>query len=55
MNAGRLAAASGQCEIYLLEGGIEAWKRAGLPVAPAAGDANRTGGGLIERVASLFR
>jgi rhodanese-related sulfurtransferase len=30
-NAGRLQAAS-SCEAYLLEGGIEAWKQAGLPV-----------------------
>lgn len=30
-NAGRLAAAS-DCPAYLLEGGIEAWKKAGLPV-----------------------
>ena len=27
----RLAAAAG-CEAYILEGGIDAWKRAGLPV-----------------------
>ena len=31
-NAPRLAAAA-QCEAYLLEGGLEAWKKAGLPVA----------------------
>jgi rhodanese-related sulfurtransferase len=30
-NAPRLAQAA-QCEAYVLEGGIEAWKRAGLPV-----------------------
>jgi rhodanese-related sulfurtransferase len=30
-NAGRLASAS-TCEAYALEGGIEAWKAAGLPV-----------------------
>lgn len=30
-NAGRLQAAS-SCEAYILEGGIEAWKQAGLPV-----------------------
>ena len=30
-NAQRLAAASA-CEAYILEGGIEAWKKAGLPV-----------------------
>lgn len=32
-NAARLAAASPACEAYILEGGIEAWKKAGLPVA----------------------
>lgn len=31
-NASRLAAAAGACETYLLEGGIDAWKKAGLPV-----------------------
>lgn len=31
-NAGQLAAAA-QCDAYLLEGGIEAWRKAGLPVA----------------------
>ncbi len=32
-NAGSLASAAGEgCEAYLLEGGIDAWKRAGLPV-----------------------
>ena len=30
-NADRIAASSG-CETYLLEGGIDAWKKAGLPV-----------------------
>ena len=30
-HAGRLAEAA-QCEAYIVEGGIEAWKRAGLPV-----------------------
>jgi rhodanese-related sulfurtransferase len=30
-NAARLAAAVG-CEAYILDGGIEAWKKAGLPV-----------------------
>lgn len=31
-NAARLAAVSGTCETYVLEGGIDAWKKAGLPV-----------------------
>jgi len=32
-NADRLAAKAGLCEAYVLGGGLEAWKRAGLPVA----------------------
>lgn len=32
-NAAKLAEAAGLCEAYILEGGIEAWKAAGLPVA----------------------
>ncbi|MEX0753056.1 MAG: rhodanese family protein [Xanthobacteraceae bacterium] len=31
-NAARLAAAAPGCEAYQLEGGLEAWKKAGLPV-----------------------
>jgi rhodanese-related sulfurtransferase len=32
-NAARLGAKAGACEAYLVEGGLDAWKRAGLPVA----------------------
>lgn len=32
-NAHRLAPKTPDCEAYLLEGGIAAWKRAGLPTA----------------------
>lgn len=32
-NAARLAAAAEDCEVYILDGGLEAWKKAGLPVA----------------------
>lgn len=31
-NADRLANAAGGCEAFILEGGLEAWRRAGLPV-----------------------
>jgi rhodanese-related sulfurtransferase len=31
-NAARLSAAAGGCEVFILEGGIDAWKKAGLPV-----------------------
>jgi len=31
-NAARFAAGAGGCEVLVLEGGIEAWKKAGLPV-----------------------
>jgi rhodanese-related sulfurtransferase len=32
-NAPRLAAAANGCEAYVLEGGLDAWKQAGLPTA----------------------
>lgn len=32
-NAARLAAAAGPCKAYILDGGLDAWKKAGLPVA----------------------
>lgn len=32
-SADRLAAASARCDAYVLEGGLDAWKKAGLPVA----------------------
>jgi rhodanese-related sulfurtransferase len=32
-NAGRLAAAAEGCEAFILEGGLDAWKKAGLPVS----------------------
>jgi len=32
-NAARLAAAAQDCEVYILDGGLDAWKKAGLPVA----------------------
>jgi rhodanese-related sulfurtransferase len=32
-NAPKLAAAAGGCEAYVLEGGLNAWKQAGLPTA----------------------
>jgi rhodanese-related sulfurtransferase len=31
-NAARLAGAAQSCEAYILDGGIDAWKKAGLPV-----------------------
>jgi rhodanese-related sulfurtransferase len=59
MNARRLASVSGNCDVYLLGGGIEAWKRAGLPTSASAGRAN--GGqtaaqaGLLNKLTALFR
>jgi len=58
MSAPRLAAASGKCQVYLLGGGIEAWKRAGLPTSaepgPAATDAAAPRA-LLDRLVSLLR
>ena len=59
MNAGRLANASGDCDVYLLGGGIDAWKRAGLPTSRSPGRAANSNddpqGGLLNRLGSLFR
>lgn len=59
MNAGRLAAAAtGNCEVYVLGGGIEAWKRAGFATSarPAREPGTDSGqGGLLQRLSSLFR
>jgi rhodanese-related sulfurtransferase len=57
MNAAKLAARSGDCEVYLLGGGIEAWKRAGLPtsVQPAGSPPNANEGGLLTKLSGLFR
>lgn len=53
LNAGRLAAAAGQCKAYVLGGGIDAWRRAGLPTTtPAKDDTQR---GLVSRISSFFR
>ncbi len=58
-NAGRLANAAGNCQVYLLGGGIKAWKRAGLPTSASPGrSANSNAapqGGLLNRLGSLFR
>ena len=59
INAGKLAGRSGDCEVYLLGGGIEAWKRAGLPTsASPAGTTPANGapqGGVMGRLSALFR
>jgi rhodanese-related sulfurtransferase len=31
-NAARLASSAGNCKVYILDGGLDAWKKAGLPV-----------------------
>ena len=61
MNAQRLAATADDFEVYMLGGGIQAWKRAGLPTSATGGrSAAKTGvdhpqGGLLSRLAALFR
>lgn len=36
-NAAKLWAAAGPCEAYILEGGLEQWKKAGLPIVKDRG------------------
>ena len=57
MNAKRLATVAGDCQVYLLGGGIEQWKRAGLPTstAPDGRAPARPRGGLLNRLIALFR
>lgn len=58
MNAQRLAASAGQCEVYILDGGIEGWKRAGLPTSarPAGkAEAGTSGCSILNRLSALFR
>jgi rhodanese-related sulfurtransferase len=61
MNAQRLAAAAGDCQVYLLGGGIEQWKRAGRPTSAKSSTkaADRAPvrrlGGLLSRMVALFR
>jgi rhodanese-related sulfurtransferase len=55
MNAKRLSTAAENCEVYLLGGGIEAWKRAGLPTSRAGQATSGAGhGGFLKRLAALF-
>jgi rhodanese-related sulfurtransferase len=57
MSARKLAARAENCDIYLLGGGIEAWKRAGLPTSaqPAGSPGNANEGGLLTKLSNLFR
>jgi rhodanese-related sulfurtransferase len=56
MNAHKLAAGAGDCQVYILSGGIEAWKRAGLPTSASQADTDAAPqGGLMQRLAALFR
>lgn len=54
MNAQRLAAGA-DCDVYLLEGGIDAWRRAGLPVESGRGDGAAAGPDLMRqtRIAAI--
>jgi rhodanese-related sulfurtransferase len=51
MNAARLAAKAGGAEAYVLQGGISAWGRAGLPVEPGS---QGEGGGQRGFFARMF-
>jgi 3-mercaptopyruvate sulfurtransferase SseA len=57
MNAGRLVDAAGHCDVYVMGGGIEAWKRAGFATSarPAREPGADNGHGLLGRLTSMFR
>ena len=55
LNAGRLAAVAGTCEAFVLGGGIDAWRRAGLPTTAPAKAEGASHGGIINRISDLFR
>jgi len=57
MNAAKLAARAENCEVYLLGGGIEAWRHAGLPTSaqPAGNAAKANESGLLSKLSGLFR
>jgi len=54
MNASKLLASAGECEAFVLGGGIEAWRRAGLPTTAATTAKTAEPGGLIRRISRLF-
>lgn len=54
MNANKLASVAGNCEAFVLGGGIDAWRRAGLPTAAKAAG-RRTPSGILGRISRLFR
>lgn len=43
MNAAALAQTAPQCEVYLLKGGIDAWRNAGLPLVQPSFQTERIG------------
>ncbi len=55
LNASRLAAVAGTCEAYVLGGGIDAWRRAGLPTTSPGKGRQASEGGIIQRFSNLFR
>jgi len=56
MNAQKLVTGAGNCQVYILGGGIEAWKRAGLPTSASEADtAAAPQGGFMQRLTALFR
>lgn len=55
LNADRLAAAAGKCEAYVLGGGIDAWRRAGLPTRTPDREASKNDYGIMSRISNLLR
>ena len=50
MNARRLAEKAGSAEAYVMQGGISAWRRAGLPVKSGDASGANDRPGLLSRV-----
>ncbi len=55
MHASRLSAEAGRCKAYLLAGGINAWRRAGLPTSPSTGANGKEKPTFLNRLSSVFR
>jgi rhodanese-related sulfurtransferase len=55
MHASRLSAAAGSCKTYLLAGGINAWRGAGLPTSSSTRANGKEKATIRKRLSSIFR